>query len=352
DLDVIAQDFRVMESRDLAAMASGKLHVAGSPSAPEVSGDVALHDTNVYLAPASGDTAEIELTARDWRMLEDTFGAVDDTAPDLAQRLYAAARFGVQVKLTGDCWVRQRTVPRLEVELRGAFRFDKAPGGQPVLHGRVAPAPDRGFVEQFARRFTFTGGDIQLNGPMAEHQLDIKTEYKASSSLSSSAARVVVHLDVQGTLERLRLLLSSEPAMEQSEIISYIISGQTARERTGAGSGSQRAMAAAIPLQLGIAQLAGPIEELARQKVGLDVVEVRQDGLQGATVVAGRFLDPRLYVGFRQPLAAPARNTRGPANDGTRTRFELEYSAFEWLVLNLQGETSRLRSFVRVSRAY
>jgi hypothetical protein len=35
-----------------------------------------------------------------------------------------------------------------------------------------------------------------------------------------------------------------------------------------------------------------------------------------------------------------------------RTRFELEYSAFEWLVLNLQGESSRVRSFLRVSHAY
>jgi autotransporter translocation and assembly factor TamB len=162
---------------------------------------------------------------------------------------------------------------------------------------------------------------------------------------------VVVHLDVQGTPMAIRLILSSEPAMEQSEIVSFIISGQTTRERNSSKTGGKGNMATALPLQMGLSQITAPLEEFARQKVGLDVVEVRQDGLQGATLVAGRFLDPRLYVGFRQPVAGRDPNARGTSS-AVRTRIELEYSAYEWLVLNLQGESSRVRSFLRVSHAY
>jgi translocation and assembly module TamB len=350
DVTVIADQFRAANSRDLSALVSGDLRIAGEAAAPEITGTITLQNSSVYLSPPSCDSSEVELTPSDWRMLEDAFGLVRAGAGDPARQFYEAARFGVDVKLAGDVWVRQRTVPRLEVELRGAFRFEKAVHALPRLTGRIAPAPDRGYVEQFARRFTFTGGEIMLNGDLADHQLDLKTEFKVPSPISSSAPRVVVHLDVQGTPVATRLILSSEPAMEQSEIVSFIISGQTTRERNSKST-SRTNMATALPLQLGLSQITAPLEEFAREKVGLDVVEVRQDGLQGATLVAGRFLDPRLYVGFRQPVAGRDPNARGAAA-AVRTRFELEYSAFEWLVLNLQGESSRVRSFLRVSHAY
>jgi hypothetical protein len=80
-------------------------------------------------------------------------------------------------------------------------------------------------------------------------------------------------------------------------------------------------------------------------------LQVRFDALTGATLVAGRYLDPKLYVGFRQPLQYKESGTPNSSVTSS-TSVEMEYAIYQWLVLNLQGETSKLRSFIRARHAY
>jgi len=95
----------------------------------------------------------------------------------------------------------------------------------------------------------------------------------------------------------------------------------------------------------------GFAEQAAQEAIGLDVLQVRFDALLGATLVAGRYVDPKLYVGFRQPLQYQQSGTN--SNDEIqRTTVEVEYALRQWLILNLQGETSKLRSFIRARHAY
>jgi hypothetical protein len=95
----------------------------------------------------------------------------------------------------------------------------------------------------------------------------------------------------------------------------------------------------------------GFAEEAAQEAIGLDVLQVRFDALQGATLVAGRYVDPQLYVGFRQPLQYKESNSPSSSVQ-TTTSVELEYAIYQWLLLNLQGETSKVRSFIRARHAY
>src|SRR5262245_4235042 len=136
--------------------------------------------------------------------------------------------------------------------------------------------------------------------------------------------------------------------MSEAEIVSYIATGHSAAVKTGSSSSDQ---SSSLAKDIGLSQVTGFAEEAAQEAIGLDVLQVRFDALQGATLVAGRYLDSQLYVGFRQPLQYKE-NGSSTSGEELRTSFELEYAVYQWLVLNLQGETSKLRSFIRAHHAY
>jgi translocation and assembly module TamB len=260
-------------------------------------------------------------------------------------QLYDASTLDLDVTLERNNWVRQRVQPRLSVALTGKFRLTKAPHQDPQLFGKIEPIPNRGYVEQFARSFDITGGEILLNGPMSSHQIDIQTQYGNQAISETGDTDITVHLDVEGTIDKMNLTLSSEPPMSEAEIVNYIATGRSTVDNNTTDSKSSLAK------DIGLSAVTGGAEQVAQQAVGLDVVQVRFDALEGATLVAGRYLDPQFYVGFRQPLqhkdAGVTSNT-----ETARTSVELEYAIYRWLVVNLQSETSKVRSFLRARYAY
>jgi len=200
------------------------------------------------------------------------------------------------------------------------YAFDYA-----ELFGRIAPIPNRGYVEQFARSFDITGGEVVLNGPMKSHRVDIQAQYKPSADTEDSEDDTVIKLEVQGTVEKMSIVLSSDPVMSEAEIVSYIATGHSPTVDRGKSSGSTTSDSRALATDIGLSQIAGFAEEPAREAIGLDVLQVRFDALKGATLVAGRYLDPQLYVGFRQPLQY--KDTSSPSTgEANRTSVEVEYA--------------------------
>ena len=227
----------------------------------------------------------------------------------------------------------------------------KQPGGEPHLVGRLEPLPGRGYLEQFGRSFALTGGEVLLNGPMSSHTLDLRAQYPSErDAMSREGNDVVVHLDLQGTLEKMRLVFSSEPPLSETEIITFIATGRSPTTRTGQ-SQDMGAGAANLGVDMGMAMVSGALEDAAKGSVGLDVLKVGYDGIQGTTLIAGRYVAPQLYVGFRQPLQTMNTNTTN-LDESADTKVELEYAAYRWLVLNVQGESSFIRSYLRFRREY
>jgi len=138
--------------------------------------------------------------------------------------------------------------------------------------------------------------------------------------------------------------------MSEAEIVNYIATG---RSTVAAPSTTTSSSNASLMRDIGLSALTGPAESAAQEAVGLDVLEVRYDPLRGATLVAGRYVDPQLYVGFRSPLDYSQNTSTNTSNSTVNsTAFEVEYAISRWLVVNLQGETAKVRSFIRARRAY
>jgi translocation and assembly module TamB len=163
------------------------------------------------------------------------------------------------------------------------------------------------------------------------------------------ANEVVIGLGVTGGLDRLALVLSSEPEMENADIVSYLATGRPASETLQFDSEGTGLLERGGTLALG--QATDAVERLASENFGLDVVQIRSDGSSGVTVAVGRYVSPRLYLGYSQPVSF----RRTESGSQTRTRapeMEIEYQAFRWLLLNLQREGSRIDFFLRSRYAY
>lgn len=355
DLTFKADRALLVDTKQLKMLASGEVRLGGTFGEPTLKGR--LHFGGSQLLIASDALADpnaktvIPLSPEDLRTLEETFTYIEPSTPDPLLGLYDAAELDLAITLDRNNWIRQTAEPRLSVEVFGEVRMQKKPGGEPQLVGRLEPLPGRGYLEQFGRSFALTGGEVLLNGPMSSHTLDIRAQYPSErDAMSREGNDVVVHLDLQGTLEKMRLVFSSEPPLSETEIITFIATGRSPTTRTGQSQdlGSE---AANLGVDMGMAMVSGALEDAAKGSVGLDVLKVGYDGVQGTTLIAGRYVAPQLYVGFRQPLQTMNTNTAN-LDESADTKVELEYAAYRWLVLNVQGESSFIRSYLRFKREY
>jgi translocation and assembly module TamB len=129
---------------------------------------------------------------------------------------------------------------------------------------------------------------------------------------------VTAGLRVSGTLKAPKLTLYSTPSMTQSEVVSYLLTGHPPGE-SGANVGVATALQAT-----GVGSLT---TEVGRQ-LGLEELRVETgNSLAEASVVAGTYLSPRLYVQYVNELAS------------RETKLRLRYDLTDRL--QIQTETGR-----------
>ena len=150
-------------------------------------------------------------------------------------------------------------------------------------------------------------------------------------------------------MDTLSLTLSSEPAMENADIVSYIATGRPASQGFS-GSGGENGVVDATTA-VARDQLVGLLQRAAMDVGGLEVVEIRSDAVLGTTLVAGRYLSPRLYLGLMQPLSSGSSTQTGTSQEQSRA-IEIEYEAYRWLILNLQRGGSRIGFYLKSRYAY
>lgn len=184
--------------------------------------------------------------------------------------------FGLDGRLAGDIRVRER--PEQLTTANGELR---------VVDGSYSIYRQTLQIER--GRVIFDGGPIRNPG------LDVRAVRRPRD--------VVVGVNVRGTLREPRVELFSEPPMEESQQLAYLIIGVPLRETDSGQESSLAAAAAALASSEQGAQLAGT--------VGIQEVSVDPGAAgEGASLVLGRYLSPRLYVGYGVGLAEQANSVR------------------------------------------
>ena len=182
-----------------------------------------------------------------------------------------------------------------QVFIRGRG-LDAELGGTIHVRGTASnPTPDGGFqlrrgtISVVGTTLTFTEGSITFSGAGIA---DPSVHFVATST----TAAIVATLTVSGTVQALKITLSSVPDLPQDEILSQLLFNTS----TAKLSPFQLAqIAAALASLSGAAPGFDPLEQL-RNTFGLDRLSVGSSRSGGPTLEAGRYLARGVYLGAKQ----------------------------------------------------
>ena len=155
DIDMRANEFNVINTREYRSTLSGDLNFAGTLTEPVLTGDVQLLNTDVFFENApvkNSPILNVQLTDEDLRMLENQFG-VRPTARDTATSdVYEALTMDIEIELGRDTWIRSRSNPEMNVQFDGILDLTKRPYGEQEIVGSIEVNPDRSYITQFGKR--------------------------------------------------------------------------------------------------------------------------------------------------------------------------------------------------------
>jgi autotransporter translocation and assembly factor TamB len=261
-------------------------------------------------------------------------GAAESAAPPPPPSLFDAVSLDVRLRVPDNLVLRGKklrpggptgaTLGDMNLTVGGDIQARKQSGGRVVLLGRVETV--RGTYEFQGRRFDLERGGVLrfLGEPDINPALDIT----ATRLIPNTGVEVRVR--VTGTAKAPQLQLSSNPPLEESDILALIVFNRPVNEL---GTG-ERASLAATAGGIATGFLAAPLGDSIGRALDLDLFEITtttEEGDLGAGLTVGQQIGDRAFVKLRQQFGE--RNV---------TEFLLEYRLTDFLRLqtNAAPETS------------
>ncbi|MDR2195779.1 MAG: translocation/assembly module TamB domain-containing protein [Gallionellaceae bacterium] len=243
------------------------ISTAAGASVPKVSSDVVIVGEE---APPPKDPLPIE---------------VDITLKLGVEQNGAVAQNGRRVHLLGY---------GLDSDLSGQLVITQAVNRPPVGRGQINLT---GTFQAYGQNLRIEQGRLLFAGtPVEDPGLDIRA-VRANMPDSNTT----VGLQVRGTASRPTLTVFSDPAMEQSDALAFLVTGKPLSQIQG-GESSAVSNAASTLGTLGGSLLAQNVGE----KMGLDDVSVDDNAsVGGAVLTIGKYLSPRLYLSYGVGLFTP-----------------------------------------------
>ncbi|MEZ5601432.1 MAG: translocation/assembly module TamB domain-containing protein [Candidatus Competibacteraceae bacterium] len=284
-LNIKGQDFQAFDTSDIRVRLSPDLKLEVTRELVRVDGQVTIPQAYLNPGGVGGDGPSPITSSGDLTIVNDRDGKTR------AQAKGPAIHAQVRVILGDDVQV---VTPAFKGKLRGNLLVMQTPG--------LAPRGS-GSAEIVAGTYKIYGTEINIqrgrvlfsNSPLDNPGLDIRVAREFSSG---SSGNTTVGAQVQGTLQRPRLTLFSDPSMPQSDILSYLVLG---RAPQGGGGESAMLFKAASALGLGGDALAKGLGST----VGLDTVQLDtgtndNNGTteESTSLTLGKYLTPDLYVGY------------------------------------------------------
>jgi autotransporter translocation and assembly factor TamB len=328
---VTAQDFKVVDNEIGEVRIQSAIELAGTFQAPQIRGDLGVSTGRINLD---------ELLALAGPSVYATEAAESDTSAleaDAAQpSLFDALRMNLRLTVPNDLVVRASNLQTpgssvslgaLNVTLGGDLTALKEPGEALELVGAVNTV--RGTYDFQGRRFDILrDGQIRFEEDLRNPRLDLRT----ARVISGVEARV----NVRGYLRSPEIVLSSEPPLEQADILSLIVFNQPINQL---GEGEQISLAQRAQ-SLAAGALTGQISQSIGNALNLDTFEIQLAPVNGGgpEVTFGQQVGQNLYLKVRQ----------GVGSDNT-TNLVVEYALTEWLRLqtNIAQGTSSQQSVFR-----
>jgi len=351
DLQLVAQNARVIDNDQGSVRADADLKVHGPFDRTYVSGKVSVRE-GVVIVPESDNKDLISAGDPALYQVVDT-ARVDEEQLGIATQspLVANLRMDVTVDVSRDTWVRTSDA-NVEIftppDRNLAVRIDRRRGAL-VLDGELAT--ERGEYEFLSKRFQIRRGSVVFVGTQQiDPNLQITAEYEVRDATSQA---LNIRVNIGGTLSRPRLALDSDaqPPMTQSDLLSYLAFGRTSSSLlqfegsslSGGGSGSRNL--AGTGAQLATQQLAAvalgvflsEFENQAERSLGAAYVNITPADLytelarsgelsgffKGTEIEVGKYTDPNTFVAVQARFSTFASNPNDRAVPGIRVARRL-----------------------------
>ncbi len=357
NLTAIAEDFRAIDTREYRATISGVFDLRGTTRAPILEGRVELQSADIYLTEetTAAEFGPVELTEEDLRMLERHFGIRVTEADTTTFVLYDALEIeNLTISMGRDVWLRSPKNPEMNIQFTGDLVLQKQPRQDQQLFGTVKVLPDRSFIKQFGRRFNIvsdpakSANTLIFNGPTLDPLLDLAADYTVRSRRNQDDG-LTISLILKGHLDDLETKLECDDdgggddcTLNTADLISYIATGRPAGEAFQ-GLGSAGA-------DLVLSQITSLVASTAGAELGLDVVEIEQDGIRGATVTAGKYLSHRFFATVSWPISISSDESATVTT--AAKEVSIEYELFNWLLLRMISDGSTVEFNLLYEYAY
>ncbi len=268
-IDLVARDVQLLGRPDARAMASGPLSLKWTAQGATLSGDLAISEATLAPPRAAESVAEldvIEINRPVTLIVEERPSAV---LPE--------TRLDVRVRAPGRVFVRGRgldTEWSLDMRVGGTAAAPQVYGEARLVRGRFTLA---------GRPFEAERGIIRFNGDPEEALVDLVAEL--------SSPEITARVALSGPVNDPEITLSSSPSLPEDEVLPQALFGRASEDLSA----------------LEAAQLAGSLAELAgqaslniagaaRDLVGLDRLDVRDEAGVGLRVAGGKYLTRDVYL--------------------------------------------------------
>jgi autotransporter translocation and assembly factor TamB len=312
-----AKDLAVATASGNRLQAGGHLEFAGQVDAPQATGELEFSRAQILIPEPPRDLHEMHGRALLWE--EQEAAVPDPVSPESARAprlvLAEALALGIDIRIPGSFLLRGRG---LDVQMTGDLRFE-LDHARPRVLGELRAL--RGSLTFLGRRFSLErGAAVFHGGEVIDPELDIL--------LAHDTRDLRVFVRVTGTPQDPHVELSSEPPLEQTDILSHLLF-----ERSRGDLDSEQATFLQSQTLAALRTFAIPqLEQELSWRLGLDIVQLRERSGEKETssIVLGKYLSPRALLKHDQGLRR-----------GDDFAVSLEY----WLTrdLRLEGTSSRQR---------
>ncbi|WP_158881878.1 translocation/assembly module TamB domain-containing protein [Rhodanobacter sp. L36] len=265
---------------------SPDLTVKQSAKGIDIGGSVALDsaDVNVEKLPGAGATK----------------ASPDVVIVDEKQQEQAASQLPITASIRVDLGGKTHLVGMgLDGKLSGSLTVNERPGRATTGQGQVGVD---GTYKAYGQNLQIERGQLLFaSTPIDNPGLNIRAGRKLNPNATIDEGQEVGLL-VNGTAQRPILTVFSNPVMEQSDALSYLITGKPLSEVKG-GEGSMVSAAAQALGSAGGDLLAKRIGS----KLGVDEIGVSSNEALGgnSAFTVGKYLSPRLYLSYGVGLFEP-----------------------------------------------
>lgn len=296
-LTVKAERFALLQRVDRRVVISGDAQARFDQEGIDVTGQIQV------------DEGLIDITRSDAPTVGDDVNVINRPGQDAEEQADASAgNAGPKRKLNANLSVDLGHKLKLRGKGLDAFLAGKlkvaTPSNRPAVNGTVHV--ENGTFAAYGQKLVIERGDVAFTGPVENPRLDILAMRPQSPTAADSDVKVGVN--ITGTAQDPRIRLYSDPALSETEKLSWLVLGRAPTGLGGADIGLLQS--AAVALLSG--ENSSPSDNLVTM-LGLDELSVRQS--ENATTTArdtvvnlGKQVSKYWYVGYERNLNATSGN--------------------------------------------